>query len=252
MKLTNDLIRFFIKSVLSGVLMSALVPGAMAAEQDGGISLSRTRVVLTSTDKAQSITIKNHGQRTYLVKSAIAATPGGQEPVPFIVTPPLFRLEANSQNTLRILRQDIQGLAKDRESVFYLSAIMVPSSEKPDISEADSMSARVSVGVQNIIKLFYRPAGLLMTPAQAEKALIFTQHSHQVQVRNPTPYYLTFAHLSLDGVTVNVRDSVSMIPPFAQISYPVSGVVHKAQWSVINDYGGNSQPHQAAVQIGDG
>lgn len=238
--------------ILAGVLIACTTVNALAADQNGGVSLSRTRIVFSSTDHAQSIAIKNHGQRAYLVKSIVSTTPEGQQKAPFLVTPPLFRLEANSQNTLRILGDHTQQLAKDRESVFYLSVIMVPSSPKPDSSDTESMSARVAVGVQQIIKLFYRPAGLSMTPVQAEKALIFTQQGNQVQVNNPTPYYQTFAQLSLDGKPVSVRDSVSMIPPFGQVSYAVKGAVNQAEWSMINDYGSSSSVHLAAVQRGPG
>ena len=246
----KNIINLMIKSVLVCMLMICAI--AQATEQNGGVSLSRTRVVFLSTDSGQSIAINNHGQRTYLIKSTVTHTPEGQESAPFIVTPPLFRLEANSQNILRILPQNTQGLPNDRESVFYLSTFMVPASQKPDASTAESMSARVSVGLQNIIKLFYRPTELSMTPEQAEKALLFTQLGNQVQVKNPTPYYQTFAQLTLDGTLVNVRDSVSMIAPFSQVSYPVKGVVHQAQWSVINDYGGSSPAYQAVVQKGAG
>lgn len=245
-KLMNSMVR----RLLAYMLLSFLMAEANATEQGGGISLNRTRVVFLSTDTTQSIAINNQGQRTYLVKSIVTTTPEGQEGAPFIVTPPLFRLEANSQNSLRILHQNTQELPTDRESVFYLSTIMVPSSQKPEASNAESMSARVSVGLQNIIKLFYRPTELSMTPEQAEKALIFTQQGKQVLVNNPTPYYQTFAQLTLDGVSVNVRNSISMIPPFSQVSYPIKGTVRQATWSVINDYGGSSQSYQAVVQNG--
>ena len=224
--------------------------GPTVANQDSGISLSRTRVIFLSTDNSQSIAIQNHGQRTYLVKSVVNTTPEGQEIAPFMVTPPLFRLEANTQHTLRILRLKEEKLANDKESIFYLSTIVVPSSPKLNESDVTTMSARISVGVENIIKLFYRPSGLSMTIEQAEDKFIFTQVDNQLQVNNPTPYYLTFYHLTLDGTPLNVRNSVSMIPPFSRVSYPVKGEVRQVQWSVINDYGGKSKSYQATVNVG--
>lgn len=239
---------FLRRALLVSGVMVAMLQGAFAAE--GGISLSRTRVIFQSTDNAQTLTLQNHGSRPYLVQSAVVATPQGHEPAPFLTTPPLFRLEALSKNTLRILRKGDVALPTDRESVFYFTAVAVPAMTPPKEKDDSSLAARISVGIQNTIKLFYRPVGLAMAPEEAEGRLTFHLQGGKVQVDNPTPYYLTFSSLAFDGTEINVRDSVSMIAPFSQVSYSVVGHVSKAQWSVINDYGGTSQQYQSAVRSG--
>ncbi|HGM5489488.1 TPA: molecular chaperone [Serratia fonticola] len=240
---------FFLRRALlvAGVIL-AVNQGAGAA--DGGIGLSRTRVVFQSTDNAQTLTLQNHGSRPYLVQSAVVTAPGGRDPGPFLTTPPLFRLEANSKNTIRILRKGDVALPDDRESVFYFTAIAVPAIAQPKEADEASLAARISVGIQNTIKLFYRPAGLAMTPEEAQGRLTFHLQGGEVQVNNPTPYYLTFSRLAFDGSEIQVRDTVSMIAPFSQVSYPVKGPVRQAQWTVINDYGGNSTPFKATVLSG--
>ncbi|MCB5309390.1 fimbrial biogenesis chaperone [Yersinia massiliensis] len=222
---------------VSGIMM-VLIQGAAAA--DGGVSLSRTRVIFQSTDSVQTLTIQNHGSRPYLVQSAVVVSPQGREAAPFLTTPPLFRLEENSKNTLRILHKDDAALPADRESVFYFTAIAVPAMTQPKESEDASLSARIAVGIQNTIKLFYRPVGLSMKAEEAQGRLTFHLQDGKVQVQNPTPYYLTFSRLAFDGNEVAVRDIAPMIAPFSQVSYPVTGHVKQAQWTVINDYGGNS------------
>jgi len=239
---------FLRRTLLACGLFITVIPASPAAE--GGISLGRSRIVFTSVDKAQMMTMRNQSTRPYLVQSAVVAEPNGRGSAPFITTPPLFRLEANSQSAIRILRQDNATLPTDRESIFYFTAIAVPATEKPKDGEASTMEARLSIGIQNTIKLFYRPSGLAMTAEEAEGKLTFQQQQGIVQVNNPTPYYLTFSRLAFNGIDVNVRDNVSMIAPFSQASYPVAGKVSQAQWSVINDYGGSSQPYQSAVQSG--
>jgi fimbrial chaperone protein len=239
---------FLRRALLVVGVMLAVSQGVAAAE--GGIGLSRTRIVFPSTDNAQTLTLQNHGSRPYLVQSAVVTTPGGHELGPFITTPPLFRLEANSSNTIRILRKGDVALPADRESAFYFTAIAVPAIAQPNEAEDSSLAARISVGIQNTIKLFYRPAGLAMTPEEAQGRLTFHLQGGKVQVHNPTPYYLTFSHLAFDGTEIQVRDSVSMIAPFSQTSYPAKGQVRQAQWTVINDYGGNSPQFKAAVLSG--
>jgi len=239
---------FLQRTLLAFGLLIMVIPGAQAAE--GGISLGRTRIVFTSIDKAQMLTMRNQSMRPYLVQSAVVMEPNGRGSAPFITTPPLFRLEANSQSAIRILREDDAKLPADRESVFYFTAIAVPATEKPKVEEDTAMAAKISIGIQNTIKLFYRPSGLAMTVEEAEGKLTFQQQQGKVLVNNPTPYYLTFSRLAFNGIDVNVRDNVSMIAPFSQVSYPVAGKAQQAQWSVINDYGGSSKPYQSTVQNG--
>lgn len=228
------------------------MPLAMAAETEGGISLSRTRIIYLSTDNTQTLTIQNQGSRPYLVQSAVVMSAEGHEMAPFITMPPLFRLEANSQNTLRILRKGDAVMPADRESIFYFTAIAIPGSAQPKEADTGSTAARVSVGIQNTIKLFYRPAGLAMTAEAAEGRLTFDYQADKVLVTNPTPYYLTLSRLIFDGTEVKVRESVPMIAPFSQAGYTVVGPVHQAQWTVINDYGGNSRLYSAPVSNGGG
>lgn len=229
--------------IVAGLLATCL-HGAMAAE--GGISLSRTRVIFQSTDNAQTLTLQNHGALPYLVQSAVLATPHGREPAPFLTTPPLFRLEGNSKNAIRILRKGDVALPDDRESVFYFSTIAVPSMTQPKEARDASLAARISVGIQNTIKLFYRPAGLAMTPEEAQGRLTFHLQGGKVQVSNPTPYYLTFSRLAFDGAEADVSRE-SMIAPFSQASYTAAGGVRQAQWTVINDFGGNSPLYKSAL-----
>jgi fimbrial chaperone protein len=240
---------FFLRRALL-VVGVMLAVSQEAAAGEGGISLSRTRIVFQSTDNAQTLTLQNHGSRPYLVQSAVVTTPGTRDPGPFLTTPPLFRLEANSKNTIRILRKGDVALPDDRESVFYFTAIAVPAIAQPKEADEASLAARISVGIQNTIKLFYRPAGLAMTPEEAHGRLTFHLQGGEVQVHNPTPYYLTFSRLAFDGTEIQVRDTVSMVAPFSQVSYPVKGQVRQAQWAVINDYGGNSPQFKAAVLSG--
>lgn len=231
--------------LISGLLIAA-VPNLYAA--DGGIGLNRTRIIFNSADTAKTLSIINYGARPYLVQTAVITQPYDRELAPFISTPPLFRLEANSQSAIRILRKDSFSFPTDRESVFYFTAIAVPAIEQPKEGDGTSMQARLSVGIQNIIKLFYRPVGLAITPEVAEGKLTFQQLSGNVQVNNPTPYYITFSRLDFDGVNVNVKESVSMIAPFSHVKYPVKGTIRQAQWSVINDYGGSSKLYKATME----
>ncbi|MGV8267786.1 fimbrial biogenesis chaperone, partial [Pseudomonas aeruginosa] len=84
--------------------------------------------------------------------------------VPFAITPALWRLGGNMQQTLRILFQG-EGLPSDRESVFGLNVQEIPQ---------NSASAHtLQIALRRRIKVFYRPDHLSGTSAEAPGKLIW-------------------------------------------------------------------------------
>lgn len=209
---------FNIALLATGLLVSTLT-SAMQADRRG-LSLSQTRVVFNAAAPSISVALRNHSASPWLVRAQVLTSPDGAQAAPFMVTPPLFRLEPDSQSTVRILRQGTETLPADRESVFYLSFLAIPSSRKLDADMSASISAQVTVGVDTVIKLFHRPAGLALTPQAAAEKLTVRLQGDGVDVTNPTPYYQTLATFSLDGKPMPVREAGSMIAPFATRHYP--------------------------------
>lgn len=244
--------RFFRYVQLQVILMSAVFSvTSLAAE--GGLRLTQTRVVFNGGDNSAKVAIKNNSEQVYLVKVDVMNTQEGNADMPappFLVTPPLSRLEALSQNTSLVVRNGAEKLPNDRESVFYLSFLAIPSTKKWANSDENMTSAQVSVGVRNVIKLFYRPANLPITVEQAARKLTFSQKGQQLKVTNPTPYYLTLAQLKTDQHGVDLRNAEPMLAPFSTRHYSVHGKVTQAQWAVIGDFGNMSQMYQATVQTG--
>lgn len=224
-----------------------------ALSAGGGLQLAQTRIIFDGKAKNAIATIKNQSDHVYLVKSSMMLTPNpatvGGNDAPFIVTPPLFRLEPNSQNTVLVMRNGTADLPTDRESVFYLSLLGIPSTSALSQEQSEGVSAQISVGIQLIIKLFYRPVGLAQPVETAPGKLAFRQAGQHLYVNNPTPYFVTLAKLSLDGKLLDVRNIGAMIAPFSQQHYPITGRPQQVTWSVINDYGGESAQYQAAMAL---
>ncbi|WP_272524132.1 fimbrial biogenesis chaperone [Providencia sp. PROV230] len=215
---------------------------------EGGISLSQTRVVFEQNAKSKKVLINNQSDQVYLIDSRVLSTPDGlarsTDRLPFMVTPPLFRLEKNSNNAVLINRNDTSTLAKDRESLFYLSFLAIPS-VKPSAESAESpeiTTTQVSFGIRTVIKLFYRPTGLDMPVSLAPEKLTVKQGKNQLQITNPTPYYLTLAELFVNDQPISIREQGAMLAPFSTQYYNAPQVIIKqVLWSVINDFGGLSQ-----------
>lgn len=237
---------------LQALLMMLGLLWVSAGQAEGGLSLSQTRVVFEGKAKSAKVTLNNQSDRVYLINSRVFATPDSTSQTgditPFMVTPPLFRLEKESRNTVLIAKNDTSALPTDRESVFYLSFMAIPAVNTPTDKalldkDEGTTTTQVSLGIRTVIKLFYRPEGLATPAAAAPDKLTFAQQGTQLVVKNPTPYYQTLARLTLDGRAVNVREQGAMIAPFAEHTYTVKGgTASRIEWSVINEFGGVSEP----------
>lgn len=221
------------------------------ANQRSGITLQSTRVIYPqSKSKGVTFTLKNDTQTPYLIQSRVAdqilgspsAKPAAE--VPFIVLPPLKRLDADEQLTLTI-RLTKNTLQDDRESVFALQIKAIPAQSDSDKS-ATSGQVKVMLALQNTLKLFYRPQQLpVYTLDQITDKLRFVKQGDQLVVSNSGPYYVTFKSLAVGNTAIDANALFEMVPPFGQLTYPlstsVSGEVH---WQLINDYGQASEMYR--------
>ncbi|ENY3730632.1 fimbrial biogenesis chaperone [Enterobacter mori] len=221
------------------VLASLLLIFSLSAHSgSGGISLGQTRVIFSSAYNAQTLTVSNSGRQAYLVQARVENGQGDTRPAPFIVTPPLFSLQGNSRQLLRLLPMDAT-LPDDQESLFYLSISAIPAQAEP-VTAAD----RLSVGVRFVIKLFYRPQGLALPANNTPCLLTFRREAHGVRAINPTGYFQTLGKLVVDGQTVVPDQQPAMVPPHSSITLAVNGPANKVVWQTITDFGGLSQSCQ--------
>lgn len=151
-----------------------------------GVVVGGTRVVYDGSKKEASISVNNpEATKPYLIQSWVEeVTPTGTRKAPFIMTPPLFRLDAGQENVLRIIRTG-GHFPENKESVFWVNIKSIPSSEKTDTNQ-------LQIAVKTRIKLFFRPVGLSGNATDAYKALKFTRSGNQLLVNNPTPYHISF------------------------------------------------------------
>uniref|UniRef100_UPI003704B612 fimbrial biogenesis chaperone n=1 Tax=Yersinia aldovae TaxID=29483 RepID=UPI003704B612 len=213
------------RHILCFFILSLWLTNSMAAVVVGG-----TRVIYNGEKKETSISITNSGEnRPYLIQSFINSNIKGEKP-PFIVTPPLFRLDAEKENTLRITRTG-GHLSTDRESVFYLNVKSIPS-----VNESEQNT--LVIAVKTRIKLFYRPEGIKGNAEEAYKSLIFSQRGNQLAINNPSNYYVTIGQLKVAG---KVIPNVDMIAPKETMYYLLpSRQPGLISWNSINSYGGIS------------
>lgn len=208
-----------------------------------GFGINATRVIFNQNEGHASVTFRNTTPKTpYLVQLILTQdADGARDNTPFSLFPPIFRLEPNSRQQVRINGKPV-SLPLDRESVFYLNARAIPSTT--DTISARS-NAQIRVGVANVIKLFYRPSNLPMTSGHALQSLSFTAVGDGIKAINKSPYYISLSSLSFNHqpVTLNIGRGNAMIAPFGDYIYPTSVRQGKVTWGAINDYGATETFH---------
>jgi fimbrial chaperone protein len=226
---------------ISPALFATALLTVSAATQAAGFGVDATRLIYPQGDASISATIRNTEASTpYLVKAEISRSVTHAKAAVFDVIPPLVRLNAGSTNQLRIVARDVSHLPSDRESVFYFRTTAIPASQQPDMTEqTEHAKGMVRFGVGAIIKLFYRPASLPGSPHDAQRDLKFSRTAKGIQVSNPSPYFVSFASISVGGKALPLSTpEQKMIAPYATAEWAISSVKGTVKWKTINDGGG--------------
>lgn len=216
-------------------LAVALLPLTLITA-NAGVIIGGTRVIFEGAKKEATINITNPDNTPYLIQSWIDTQGGGASKTPFIITPPLYRLDGGQKNLERIVMTG--SLPQEQESLFWLNIKAIPSASK-------QMNA-LQIAVKTRIKLIYRPDGLrASTPEEQANKLTWQRSGNAIQVNNPTPYVINFNEITLGGRKL---DDVTYVLPgaSARFSLPEGVSGHSLTFKVINDYGSPGTAHQAS------
>lgn len=209
---------------LSLFFLTFLIPFSAGA----GISLDATRLMFSENNSRQGagigVTSSPASSSPYLVKARVVTTPDAvSTDTPFVVSPSLFRLEPGTTNQLRIMLSR-GGLPGDRESVYYLQVTAQAAGKNNEAGKLEKLGGAVVVSSGTVIKLFYRPAGLTVSPQHAMAGLQFSRRGQQLYVYNPSPYFITLSSLKAGEKTVplSAAKQNTMLAPFSGLTYAVS------------------------------
>lgn len=196
------------------------------------VVISGTRVIYPSDAKEVSVKLNNVGPAPVLVQSWIDKGDPNAKPstiqVPFVLTPPMNRVDPNKGQTLRISYTG-EPLPMDKESVFWLNVLEVPAKDSVVVAEN-----RLQMAFRSRIKLFYRPIGLQGNARDAAKALTWSSQGNRIQASNLTPYHVSLVNLTLNGKKIEG----AMIAPRATMTFNLSGQAGSTlSGNFVDDYG---------------
>lgn len=183
------------------LLIFLILPALLSFSAHASVVIMGTRVVYLSQQKSINVQLNNTGGSSpSLIQSWIdtgdsSSTPDSMK-VPFIITPPVFRINPGTGQTLRIMYTQ-EYLPRDKETLFYLNVLDIPA--KPD--DTDINTSYLQLAVRSRIKLFFRPDSLKIKPSAAYKKVIWSLNNigskSVLKADNRTPYYITYSKISL-------------------------------------------------------
>lgn len=197
------------------------------------LRLGQTRLILNSAEPNATFTVVNDDLHPYLIQIAVTEQIEGAKSPYFVVTPPLFRLDANSKFSAQVLLKNKSELPVDRESLFFLNARAIPAQKHPN---AQGNDAKYSFVTNIVIKVFYRPNQLAVPNNAVFQQVTLKQQGKQWVFNNSTPYYLTVVNLKYNQQ--HYKKSL-ILAPFSDTEITgLQGHISQARWQMINDFGG--------------
>lgn len=210
------------------------------------VVITGSRIIYPGDAREKSLQLSNRAPYPNLVQAWVDSgnedSTAQNADAPFNVTPPMFRIEGNSGQTLR-LRFTGEDLAADRESLFFLNVLVIP----PNQTDSEGRNQFV-VMPRHRLKIFYRPASIAGAQEHLPQALKFSLGSQGqdwlIEARNPTGYYATFAEASvLAGTASAPLDYQSSLAPFSSATWRIprshlNGAPQTLRLRLVTDAGG--------------
>lgn len=220
------------RAVIPALFFSLL--SAYSTVSSASVVIGGTRVIYPQAEKNISVQLTNEGDSPVLAQSWIDEGNSDASPetlqVPFLLSPPINRIEPKKGQTLRISYTG-KALPAGRESVFWLNVLEIPAKAK----SADNM---LQMAFRTRIKVFFRPSGLRGTPAQAAEQLSWSMSGSQVKAANASQYHVSLVRVGIKGDTRKPAEG-KMISPAGSELFSIPGASRGKTLSVqwVNDYG---------------
>ena len=218
-------------------------------DANAGVVITGTRIVFPLEEHEATVRLTNKGDGPALVQTWVdsgdAAIDPNQADAPFLVEPPISRIEPGKGQSIRLIHTG-EPLPQDVESLFF-NVLDVP----PKPSGQNAERNLLQFALRTRIKLFLRPPGLPDTAMEAPAAVTWYIEQAggglRLVAKNPTPYHVILDRIeavSKQGSVVN--DEGGQIAPRSEQSFSIEGLTGSpATWTqvrymTINDHGGNS------------
>ncbi|CAI1016709.1 Chaperone protein fimC precursor [Serratia quinivorans] len=221
--------------------LASFMAMALPLENDpGGVGTERTRYIYNEGVRQVGVSLSNKTRETYLVQAWVRGIDPKtgevkNEEGPFFLKQPLVKALPDGRYGYQVI-QTRPVMVNDRESLYLLSFKLIPSEEKG----GEASYNRANVVLTYNVKLFYRPTALKNGKVvEAAKSMTFSRQDNEVQINNPTPYWITFYSLNIGGMALPEVTLRQMVPPFSMATYALPAAINAStlKWQIIDENG---------------
>ena len=240
--------------------LALAVFGAIAAH--ASVVINNTRIVYPQNDKEVTVRLESKNQAPVLIQAWLDSGDEHSTPdlagIPFIATPPIFRMEPGKQQVVRLAYTGAT-LPTTQESLFWFNLLEVPAQ-----AQGDQRSNQLQLAFRSRIKLFFRPPnlpyGVDAAPGKLQWRRESTEQGQVLEVFNPTPYHVTFEHIELlESKQRHARKTAtsgaeSMVIPGGRNRFELPslksppGSAATVEFETLDDFGVKT-PHSAKLPI---
>lgn len=233
-----------------------IISYAFSAHVLANVVINGTRIIYNAKDKESVVQLKNNGNNAYLLQlwmdDGDPKMKPGQSKVPFIITPPVIRIDPGKGQAIRIMDTN-PSLPQDRETLYWFNLLEIP----PKPTELTQSGRNlVQLAFRSRIKFFYRPGGLLQSPMEAYRDIRFSLKDDVLNVKNDSPYFITFSRIDVrkskgSPIVASVENfSKRMVDPKGELNLKL--IKKRSEnlngltlfYNVINDFGGETNNEQ--------
>lgn len=220
-----------------------------------GVIVSGTRIIYPATSRDISVQLSNVETTPSLIQTWVDRGDAQLDPsrsdAPFLVTPPMARIDGKKKQIIRLTALPMASVPTDRESVFWFNLLDVPAQNK---SKVDKNSLQVALRTR--IKIFYRPDNMPGTPEKAAEDVqwqtVKTATGYSLHATNNSAYNVSLSLIEVNAGGNNLENTQGgMIPAKGTADFSVKGSNGASNpeitYSWINDYG-----HSTPVKYSSG
>ncbi|WP_052285319.1 fimbria/pilus periplasmic chaperone [Kluyvera genomosp. 1] len=238
-----------VRYVIGFIIGLMLIPSAYAS-----VTMLGSRVIYPSTASSVDVQLKNNDDFPYVIQTwfddgDVDAGPNQASAIPFVATPPVFRIQAKNGQVVRIAATGNKKLPQDRESVYWFNILQIP----PSNLEGTEKKNKMLVMLRTRVKLFYRPAAISAPVEQLKKLQVkLVWNSRQglgVEIANPQPWFASVTDIALTLGGQKRALHADMVSPFSQRTFWFSAIKNRpnsggtVSLTVVNDQGSRISEH---------
>ncbi|EFC5376488.1 fimbria/pilus periplasmic chaperone [Escherichia coli] len=200
---------FFLLSQLNSIAISAPI---IKDNKIYGVRIGSTRVIINN-DRGSSLLVKNEKEYPIILQAQVFKD-DKETKGPFIITPPLLKLDSGIQTRLRIIPLS-HSLHNDRESLYWICIKSLPPESISNKKNQSIAYVNINVMTNSCIKLLERPSSINVSPRDIINDIDFKINQGKLNIENKSPLFVNIQTLMLNNNELKINDRY--IKPFANI-----------------------------------